>query len=89
MSYGIINKIKPPLKPVPISAPVFARTVPGQFDPYVPGDAIPVPDVIEKDSESVWALWSDAVKDPPEKEADAHQATQLMGLDELPKDAGR
>ena len=81
-------KIKPPLKPVAAPTPVYVRTVVGQLDPYVPGDAIPVPDVIEKNSESVWALWSDAVRDPPETEIDAHPATQLMGLDELPKEAG-
>ena len=79
-------KIKPPLKPVPISAPVFARTVPGQLDPYVPGDAIPVPEVIEKNSESVWALWTDVVQEHAVAKTDAHPVTRLMGLDELPKD---
>lgn len=82
---------KPQVSVKPVAAPVpgFAATVPAQLDPYLPGDAIPVPDVIEKDSESVWALWSDAVKNPPDKdkEADLHAATQLMGLEELPKDA--
>ena len=80
-------KITPPLKPVAAPTPVHLRTVFGQLDPYVPGDAIPVPDVIEKDSESVWALWSDAVNDSPETEIDADPSTQLMGLDELPKEA--
>jgi hypothetical protein len=80
-------KNTPPLKPVAAPTPGFPRTVPGQLEPYVPGDVIPVPEVIEKNSESVWALWSDAVEGPPEKEVDAHPATQLMGLDELPKDA--
>jgi len=82
------DKIKPPIRPVDVPAPGFAHRVPGQLEPYVPGDAIPVPDVIEKDSESVWALWSDAVQGPPDKAIDAHPATQLMGLDELPKEAG-
>lgn len=81
-------KIKPPIRPVTALTPGFAHRVPGQLEPYVPGDAIPVPDVIEKDSESVWALWSDAVEGAPEKAIDAHPATQLMGLDELPKEAG-
>ena len=80
-------KIKPPVEPVETATPVNVNTVFGQLDPYVPGDAIPVPDVIEKNSESVWALWSDAVKDPLETDADAHPATQLMGLDELPRQA--
>ena len=30
-------------------------------DDFPVGDAIPVPDVIEKDSDTAWALWSDAV----------------------------
>jgi hypothetical protein len=80
-------KIKPPLKPVAAPTPRFARTVPGQLEPYMPGDAIPVAEVIEKDSESVWALWSDAVEGPTEKKVDDHPKTQLMGLDELPKDS--
>ena len=80
-------------KPKPPNKPAFQKTVPGTLEPYVPGDALPVPEVIEKDSDSVWALWSDAVqgsakgpaKGPVEKEADTQAATQLMGLDELPK----
>ncbi len=87
----VMAKPQASIKPVAAPVPGFAATVPAQLDSYVPGDAIPVPDVIEKDSESVWALWSDAVKYPPDKdkdkEADPHAATQLMGLDELPKDA--
>ena len=63
----------------------FVRTRSAPIDAYVPGDALPVPDVIEKDSESVWALWSDAVNGSPDKETDADAATQFMGLDELPK----
>ena len=63
----------------------FVRTRSAPIDAYVPGDALPVPDVIEKDSESVWALWSDAVNGSPFKETDAHAATQFMGLEELPK----
>lgn len=46
---------------------------------------MPVPDVIEKNSDSVWALWSDAVKGKADKKnADGHAATQLMDLDDLP-----
>jgi hypothetical protein len=82
-------KIKLPFKPVVVPTPGFARTVPGQLEPYMPGDAIPVADVIEKNSESVWALWSDAVEGPPEMGVDDHPKTQLMGLDELPKDGDR
>lgn len=89
-------KPKSPIKPV--AAAVFAATRPAGLEPYVNGDALPVPEVIEKDSDSVWALWSDAVNDKAgnqkEKAAkdadkDAEMApTQLMGLSELPKDPG-
>lgn len=64
--------------------PGFAPTVRAGLDPYIPGDAIPVPEVIEKNTESVWALWTDVVQEHTNN--DAHPATQLMGLDELPKD---
>lgn len=30
-------------------------------DLYLPGDALPVPEVVEKNTDSVWALWSDMV----------------------------
>ncbi len=78
---------RPKLPIKPISAAVFAVTVPAQLDPYVSGDALPLPEVIEKDSDSVWALWSDAVGDSPDKDAESQAATQLMGLHELPRDA--
>lgn len=77
------TKSKPPVKPV--AAPAFPPTAPAGLDPYMPGDLLPVPEVIEKNSDSVWALWSDAVKGPTDKKAD-QAATQLMDLDELPKD---
>jgi hypothetical protein len=31
--------------------------------PYMDGDSIPAPDVVERASESVWALWSDVEKE--------------------------
>ena len=55
-------------------------------DTYIPGDAIPVPEVIEKDSESVWALWSDVVQSTTERYDETQPATLLMGLPELPTD---
>jgi len=58
-------------------------------DTYVAGDAIPVPDVIEKDSDSVWALWSDAVQSSADADAATQPATLLMGLPELPKERDR
>jgi hypothetical protein len=53
---------------------------------YIAGDAIPVPEVIEKDSDSVWAMWSDAIEGKPEHDDVTQPATLLMGLPELPKD---
>ena len=55
-------------------------------DNYIPGDALPLPEVIEKDSDSVWALWSDAVEDSVARDDETQPATLLMGLPELPKD---
>ena len=46
----------------------------------------PLPDVVEKDSDSVWALWTEATKEPAEKYVDTQPVTQLMGLPEFPTD---
>ncbi len=76
-------------------------TQPG--DLYLPGDALPLPDVVEKDSDSVWALWSntvdeespaDAVPDRDFKETvpmdfDSMAPTQFMDLPDLPKEPGK
>lgn len=73
-------------------------TRPGEL--YVHGDALPQPEVVEKNSDSVWALWSDVVEGgsaatrPPEKDfsetvpmdLDAMAPTQLMDLPDFPKD---
>ena len=55
--------------------------------PYDFGETMPLPEVIEKDSDSVWAMWSEAVKEPSAKDADTQPATLLMGLPELPKES--
>jgi hypothetical protein len=68
---------------------VGASVAPAQkpaLDAYHPGDAIPVPEVIEKDSDSVWALWSDAIEGRVGRDDEIHPATLLMGLQELPGD---
>lgn len=50
-----------------------------------------LPEVVEKDSDSVWAMWNDAVEggtdkdEPPPKDFDTHAATLIMDLQELPK----
>lgn len=66
---------------------------------YDPGDALPVPEVSEKNTDSVWALWSDLVEGRGEKDAtekpdsdtggDTVPATLLMGLPEHPEDEQR
>jgi hypothetical protein len=40
-----------------------ALTKPGELSKsaYVPGDPIPTAEVIEKNTDTVWAMWSDAV----------------------------
>ena len=42
-----------------------ARPVHAALDRYLPGDPIPVPEAIEANSESAWALFSDSPA-PPE-----------------------
>lgn len=71
----------------PPEAPVAPARKPA-LDVYHPGDAIPVPDVIEKDSDSVWALWSDAIEGRVGRDDETQPATLLMGLPDLPKDRG-
>lgn len=67
-------------KPAPLTAAQPAHDV------YIAGDAIPVPEVIEKDSDSVWAMWSDAIEGKPEHDDQTQPATLLMGLPEIPAD---
>jgi hypothetical protein len=55
-------------------------------DTYIPGDALPVPEVIEKNSDSVWALWSEAVEGKADRHEETQPATLLMGLPDIPKD---
>lgn len=92
-----------PQRPEPTGTPVFDPTVPVPLErPYVLGDALPIPEVIEKNSDSVWQLWSDATEDPAEQprfkdtvpqaedqESEPEPATRIMGLDELPDESGK
>lgn len=72
-------------------------TVPGEL--YGHGDDLPLPEVTEKNSESVWALWSDLVEKTETR--DDHKdfketvpmdfdsmETARMPLPENPKDKG-
>lgn len=47
--------------PAPTSGPIAAQ------DRYIPGDPIPVPEAVEANSESSWAMFSDNPP-PPEGE---------------------
>ncbi len=87
---GIANK------PKSSGRNVSGLTRPG--DLYLPGDALPLPDVVEKDTDSVWALWSDTVEQESQTVAkpdedfketlpldfDEMVPTQSMDLPELP-----
>ena len=42
-------------------------------DLYVQGDQLPVPDVEEKNTDSVWALWSDLVDENPKPKPADHE----------------
>jgi len=69
----------------------------------MPGDMLPVPEVVEKDSDSVWALWSDMVENEKKGQPsgdrdfletvplhiDSMEPTQLMGLPETDDDLER
>lgn len=90
------TKSRLPTKPVagPVAAP------PQPVSHYIPLDQLPQPEVIEKDSDSVWALWSEAVDQSSSRGAetqpasletqpgtlDAQPSTLLMDLPEMPRD---
>lgn len=76
-----------PNKPKPGARNASGLTKPG--DLYLPGDPMPLPDVVEKDSDSVWALWSDALDDesraghPPEGGETDFKETVPMDFDAM------
>lgn len=51
-------------KPKAVNKVASGLTRPG--DLYVQGDRLPVPEVEEKNTDSVWALWSDLVDENPQ-----------------------
>ena len=78
-----------PTKPVARPAPDASQPV----NYHVPLDQLPQPEVIEKDTDSVWALWSEAVNESSPGGAEtqpghleAQPSTLLMDLPELPRD---
>ena len=76
------SRSKPPLRPVPVERPPMSPST----DPYDTLTDPPLPEVIDKNTESVWAMWNEAVEDKPARDADTIPATLLMGLPEFPKD---
>lgn len=75
----MVTRAKTHTRPAPLTA------TPAN-DAYIPGDALPVPEVIEKDSDSVWAMWSDAIEGRTRHDAETQPATLLMALQDLPKE---
>lgn len=51
-----------------------------ELDRYMPGDPIPVPEAIEANSESAWALFSDAAHGPETDFLDTIPASELEEL---------
>lgn len=85
-------------KPKSTGRSASGLTRPGEL--YLPGDALPQPEVVEKDTDSVWALWSGTVeeelqapaeadkdfKDTEPMDFDALAPTQRMDLPDLPNE---
>ena len=53
-------------KPKAVNQVASGLTRPG--DLYVQGDQLPVPEMEERNTDSVWALWSDLVDENPQPE---------------------
>ena len=49
-------------------------------DRYLPGDPIPVPDAIETNTDSAWAMWQDSAQEP----RPTFDETVPMTLEEMP-----
>ncbi len=50
-------------------------------DPYMLGDPIPTPEVIETNTDSVWAMWQDSTQEPKTPSFDE---TVPMALEDMP-----
>ena len=48
-------------------------------DRYFPGDPIPVPEAIERDTDSAWAMWEDSVQ-PPSPDTNFAD-TDILGIE--------
>ncbi len=88
-------------KPRSVGRSASGLTQPGEL--YLPGDALPLPEVVEKNTDSVWALWSDMVegdvahmgesdkdfKETIPMDLDALERTRARGLPEKPHGASK
>lgn len=70
-------------KPKPRESGSSGLTKPG--DLYISGDALPLPEVVEKDSDSVWALWSDTIEEVSQ-EPDAQKDGEPDFVETVPMD---
>ena len=59
------------------STPSSASSPEKSSDRYLPGDPIPVPDVVEADTESNWAMFSDVPRQPEQDFLDTVPASML------------
>lgn len=64
---------KPPIPPAPPAAPAQEKLQ----ERYLPGDPIPVPDAVEANTESTWALFSDVPRQPDPDFLDTVPASML------------
>jgi len=61
----------------PKSEPRKGTGLSGSGDLYVSGDELPLPEVTEKNTDSVWALWTDLVNDAPEQQKDFKETVPM------------
>jgi hypothetical protein len=59
--------------------------VPPVVDLYTDHDPLPVPEVLESDSDSVWALWEETVSGRDSDHAADFQKTERADLMDLPE----
>ncbi len=71
-------------KPKPVDRVNSGLTRPGEL--YVQGDKLPVPDVEERNTDSVWALWSDLVEEKSEAPDKANNDRDRDFLETVPLD---
>lgn len=58
-----------------------------QRDAFLPGDALPLPEVEEKNTDSIWAAWTDAVNEKDEPEPPQELLPNFLQTTALPQQA--